>query len=53
MNYFLRMKCKVCGLWNRLEVDKLFVEQPFSEPKVRVIIPMYKPLENAKSKKCG
>ena len=47
------MKCKACGYWNRFEVNKLFIEQPSSEPKVKVIIPMYEPLEISKCKKCG
>lgn len=49
----LRMKCPSCGHWNRVKVNKLFIEQPYSEPKVRVLIPMYKPLEVVKCKKCG
>ena len=28
-------------------------EEPSSEPKVKVLIPMYEPLEVAKCKKCG
>jgi len=31
----LRMKCKACGHWNRIEANKLFIEQPTSEPKVK------------------
>jgi hypothetical protein len=41
MKIKLRMKCKACGYWNRIEVNKLFIEQPSSEPKVEVLIPMY------------
>jgi hypothetical protein len=47
------MKCKACGYWNRIKVNKLFVEQPSSEPKVKVLIPMYEPLRVEKCKKCG
>lgn len=36
----LRMKCKTCGHWNRIEVEKHFVEQHGSEPKVKVLIPL-------------
>jgi hypothetical protein len=36
----LRMKCKACGHWNRIEVEKHFVEQHGSEPKVKVLIPL-------------
>jgi len=49
----LRMKCSNCGHWNRVPVNKIFIEQPSSEPKVRVLIPMYEPLEVSKCKKCG
>jgi len=48
----LRMKCSSCGHWNRIPVNKIFIEQLSSEPKVRVMIPMYEPLEVAKCKKC-
>ena len=46
------MKCKACGHWNRIDANKIFVEQPSSEPKVKVFIPMYEPLETY-CKKCG
>jgi len=49
----LRMKCPNCGHWNRVPVNKIFIEQPSSEPKVRVLIPMYEPLEVVKCKKYG
>jgi len=53
MTKILKMKCPDCGHWNRVPVDKIFVEQNSPEPKVRVIIPMYEPLEVVKCKKCG
>jgi phage FluMu protein Com len=28
----LRMKCPNCGLLNRIPVNKIFIEQPYSEP---------------------
>jgi RNase P subunit RPR2 len=49
----LRMKCKACGHWNRVPVNKIFIEQPSLEPKVKVMIPMYEPLETSKCEKCG
>jgi len=49
----LRMKCPYCGYWNRFPVDKIFIEQPSQETKVKVLIPVYKPLETSKCKKCG
>ena len=49
----LKMKCSSCGHWNRVPVNKLFVEQSSPEPKVNVMIPMYEPLKVSKCKKCG
>jgi len=47
------MKCSGCGLWNRVSVNKVFVEQNSPEPKVKVFILMYEPLEVSKCEKCG
>ena len=50
----LGMKCSGCGHWNRVPVNKAFFEpdnQP--EPKVKVMIPMYQPLQIMKCEKCG
>jgi len=47
------MKCPKCGCWNRIDTDKLFIEQETSEPKVKAFIPMYKPLKVETCKKCG
>ena len=49
----LKMKCSECGHWNNFKVNKVFIEQPSSEPQVKVVIPMYEPLEVVKCKKCG
>jgi hypothetical protein len=46
------MKCKACSQWNRIEVNKLFIEQANPEPKVKVLIPMYEPLKVERCKKC-
>lgn len=48
----LRMKCSNCGHWNHVPVNKIFVEQPTSEPKVKAYIPFYEPLEFVKCEKC-
>jgi hypothetical protein len=45
MKTHLRMKCKTCGYWNRIEVNKLFIEQETSKPEVKVLIPYYEPLK--------
>ena len=47
------MKFSSCGYWNRVPVNKIFIGQPSSEPKVKVLIPVYEPLETVKCKKCG
>jgi hypothetical protein len=48
----LRMKYKNCGCWNRFEVNKLLVEQPSPEPKVKIILSFYEPLKAQPCKKC-
>jgi RNase P subunit RPR2 len=53
MKTHLRMKCKACGHWNRFEVNKIFLEQSTSEPKVKAYISMYQPLEVEICEKCG
>jgi len=49
----LKMKCPNCGDWNRIEVDKLLVEQETAELKVKAYVPMYKPLKTETCKNCG
>jgi len=48
-----RMKCSNCGHGNSVPVNKVFLEQPSPEPKVKVMIPMYEPLETSKWEKCS
>ena len=47
------MKCPNCGHWNRVRVNKIFIEQNSSEPHVKTFIPMYEPLEVSKCERCG
>ena len=49
----LRMKCSGCGHWNRVPVNKIFIKQNTIEPKVKVMVPMYEPLEVTRCEKCG
>jgi hypothetical protein len=49
----LGMKCSECGYWNSFPINKIFIEQATSEPKVKAYVPTYKPLETVKCKKCG
>ena len=48
----LKMKCE-CGRWNSVPVNKIFIEQNSPEPKVKAYVPMYKPLQVSKCKRCG
>ena len=54
MKWFLRLKCESCGHWNRIEVNKVFIEQPYpkKEPRVKALIPMYESLKTETCKKC-
>jgi uncharacterized Zn finger protein len=47
------MRCQTCGHWNRVPVNKVVIEQDSPEPKVKVLIPMYEPLQVSKCEKCG
>ena len=53
MRRILRMRCQGYGHWNRVPVNKVLVEQNSPEPKVKVFIPMYEPLQVSKCEKCG
>ena len=53
MERSLKLKCPNCGHWNRIPVNKVFIERNSPEPKVRVMILMYKPLKIVKCEKCG
>jgi len=53
LQFIVETKCSNCGYWNHFPVNKIFIEQPSSEPKVKVLIPMYEPLEVVKCKKSG
>jgi len=39
-----------CGHWNRVSVNKLAIQQNSPEPKVKVFVPTYKPLQVSKCK---
>jgi len=49
----LRMKCSEYGHWNGFAVNKIFIEQATSEPKVKAYVLMYNPLETVRCRKCG
>ena len=48
----LRMKCRNCGHWNRIEVEKLFLNSNSSENKMKVFLPFYLPLKTEVCSKC-
>jgi len=48
----LKMKCPKRGYWNRIEVNKLFIEQETFEHKIKTSIPMYEALKVETCKKC-
>ena len=41
-----------CDHWNRVHVNKIFLEKSTLEPKVNAYIPLYEPLEIVKYAKC-
>jgi hypothetical protein len=49
----LIMKCKDCGHWNRIEVEKVFFNPESPEPKVQIFLPSYLPLKTDKFTKCN
>ena len=49
----LKIKCSSCGQWNRVPVNKIFIEQDTIEPKVKAYVPMYEPLQVSKCEKGG
>ena len=49
----LRMRCQICGHWNKVQVNKVVVKQNSPELKVKVFIPVYEPLQVFKCEKCG
>ena len=53
MRRVLRMRCPACGHQDRVQVNKVMVEQSSAEAKVKVFIPMYEPLQVSKCEKCG
>jgi len=46
------MKCKACGHWNSIEVEKIMLNPESPEPKVQVFLPSYLPLKIETCEKC-
>jgi hypothetical protein len=53
MKRILKLRCRACGHWNRVPVNKVVVEQNSSEPKAKVFIPVYEPLQVSECEKRG
>ena len=47
------MKCKRCGHWNSIEVEKAMFNPDSPESKVQVSIPSCLPMKEEKCSKCG
>jgi len=49
----LRIKCKNCGNWNVVEVEKIFLNTGTSDSKLKIFLPAYLPLKTEKCSKCN
>jgi len=49
----LRMRCRSCGHWNRVPINKVLVRQNSPESKDEILILMYEPLQISKCEECG
>jgi len=47
------MKCASCGHWNSVPVNKIFIEQSSSDPKVKGYALLYEPLYVSNNYKNG
>lgn len=53
MKVALRMKCPSCKHWNRIIVEKVFVNPNSSASKVNIFLPAYSPFKEEICSKCG
>jgi hypothetical protein len=49
----LRMRCSACGFWNSFEAERLVAEQDTSEPRAKIVFPIYVPLKLETCGTCG
>jgi len=49
----LRVKCRNCGDWNTIEVEKIFLNAGTSDSKLKVFLPAYLPLKTEKCSRCN
>ena len=53
MKVKLKMKCRNCGNWNRLEAEKIFLNAGISDSELKIFLPAYLPLKTEKCSKCN
>ena len=49
----LRIKCRNCGDWSIIEVEKIFLNANISDSKLQVFLPAYLPLKTEKCSRCN
>jgi phage FluMu protein Com len=49
----LRVKCRNCGNWNVVDVEKIFLNTGRSDSGLKVFLPAYLPLKTEKCSKCN
>ena len=49
----LRMKCRNCGNWIVLDVEKIFLNTGDLDSGLKVFLPAYVPLKTEKCSKCN
>ncbi len=49
----LKVKCRNCGNWNTIEVEKIFLNSGISDSKLKVFLPVYQPLKTEQCSKCS
>ena len=49
----LRVKCRNCGNWNVLDVEKIFLNTGNSDSGLKIFLPAYLPSKTEKCSKCN
>jgi phage FluMu protein Com len=49
----LRIRCRNCGSWNTIEVEKIFLNSSTSDSKLKIFLPAYLPLKAENCSKCN
>ncbi|MCW4054090.1 MAG: hypothetical protein NWE84_04110 [Candidatus Bathyarchaeota archaeon] len=48
----LGIKCRNCGNWNAIEVEKIFLNSGTSDSKLKIFLPAYLPQKTEECSKC-